>query len=136
MKGLGKGDRINKRLCLFTFTEESMHMMEAKMLNEIEDFTVEDARGVILVRGGHVLPRRVSYLIVPAGENNVKTGFFASTGSVPHVGKVISGGVAKSARVSSPVTLIGTEALRTFAFDIENVNEAFDKAMKKHVRTA
>ena len=104
------------------------------MSNDIEDFTVEDARGVVLVRVGHTLPR-LRYLVTPNGENNVKIG--SAIASNAPIGKLMPGRVIiNSTRMSSPVTLIGTEALRTFALDIEDVNEAFDKAMKKHVRTA
>ena len=96
---------------------------------EHDDFTVEDARGIVLVRGGKIPSRRITQVIAPAGEDQAKVGVVFLEPK-PHV--IRSASVIRSSR---PVTVIGVEALRTFAFDIENVNEAFDKAMKKHVRT-
>ncbi|GEM_PF-4046871 len=103
---------------------------------ELEDFTIEDAREVVLIRGGSAYSRRVTQLILPLVEDHVEIGDSVSIGRTLHKGQVLSGSTARRGMVSRPVTIIGTEALRTFAFDIENVNEAFDKAMKKHVRTA
>lgn len=99
---------------------------------EHDDFTVEDARGIVLVRGGKIPSRRITQVIAPAGEDQAKVGVVFLEPK-PHF--IRSASVTRSLRSSRPVTVIGVEALRTFAFDIENVNEAFDKAMKKHVRT-
>ncbi|AUX87068.1 hypothetical protein C3F34_14170 [Acinetobacter sp. ACNIH2] len=103
---------------------------------EAEDFTVEDALGVVLVRREKTPSGRITQVIAPAGEDQAKIGVvYLKSNSHLINSKRISGGAARLLRSSSPVTVIGVEALRTFAFDIENVNEAFDKAMKKHVRT-
>lgn len=135
MKGLHKAYTINK---VFTFANGSICIYETEnsMHIEAEDFTVEDALGVVLVRGVRIPSRRITQVIAPAGEDQAKIGVVYLE-SKPHFinSRRISGSAARLLRSSSPVTEIGVEALRTFAFDIENVNEAFDKAMKKHVRT-
>lgn len=134
MKGLSKTDKI---LYVCTFTTESIltYIREGKMHIELEDFTIEDARGVVLIRGNTNLPHRITQVIAPSGEDHARIGVSILSGQPLQRGQTVSGAAARRARVSHPVTVIGTEALRTFAFDIENVNEAFDKAMKKHVRT-
>lgn len=136
MKGLSKADRITNMLCVFTFTKESIYMLEGKMLIELEDFTVEDARDVVLIRGNSAYNCRVTQVISPLGDDHVKIGKSVSIEPTAYRGHRISGGAARLVRMSNPETVIGNEALRTFAFDIKDVNEAFDKAMKKHVRTA
>ena len=98
-----------------------------------EDFTIDDARKVIIVRaaGGR-------YLSFADAQHSISPiGIAGAIAGTPHVRIIPTSKRPRVTVIIEPVTVIGADAVRTFSIDIENVNNAFNHAMKRHVpRTA